>query len=106
MSFTEGNFADKQPYKYNAKELEMENVLNLYDYDARQMDVVYGRFTSVDPMSEKYYSWPPYVYCVDNPIRGFDLKGDSITILNLGTGKDLHMATEQHQLQQMIYIKP
>ena len=92
MSFAEGNFADKQPYKYNAKELEMENVLNLYDYDARQMDVVYGRFTSVDPMSEKYYSWSPYVYCANNPIRSFDLKGDSITILNLGTGKDQHMA--------------
>lgn len=37
MSFAEGTFADKQPYKYNDKELDMANGLNLYDYDARQI---------------------------------------------------------------------
>ena len=92
MSFAEGTFADKQPYKYNGKELDTENGLNLYDYDARQMDIVSGRFTSVDPMAEKYYTISPYVYCANNPIRNIDLKGDSIKILNLGTGKEQHMA--------------
>jgi len=29
-------------------ELDTDNGLNLYDYDARQMDVISGRFTSVD----------------------------------------------------------
>uniref|UniRef100_UPI00189CBDA9 hypothetical protein n=1 Tax=Bacteroides sp. 1001136B_160425_E2 TaxID=2787083 RepID=UPI00189CBDA9 len=28
MSFAEGTFADKQPYKYNGKELDTENGLN------------------------------------------------------------------------------
>ena len=28
-------------------ELDTDNGLNLYDYDARQMDVISGRFTSV-----------------------------------------------------------
>ncbi|GAE84154.1 hypothetical protein GGR06_003179 [Bacteroides reticulotermitis] len=32
MIFVESIFIDKQPYKYNNKELEMENGLNLYDH--------------------------------------------------------------------------
>ena len=75
MTFAESSFAEKQPYKYNGKELDDENGVNLYDYDARQMDIVSGRFTSVDPMAEKYYNWSPYVYCANNPINIIDPNG-------------------------------
>lgn len=75
MSFAESTFTDKQLYKYNGKELDTENGLNLYDYDARQMDIIFGRFTSVDPMAEKYYSISPYVYCSNNPINQIDPDG-------------------------------
>ena len=58
-------FADKsthlQPYKYNGKELDMMNGLNQYDYSARYYDPAIARFTTVDPMAEKYYSVSPYV---------------------------------------------
>ena len=78
-------FADKydngtnQPYKYNGKELDGMHQLNLYDYSARYYESALGRFTSVDPLAEKYYSWSPYVYCANNPIKYIDLKGDSLT---------------------------
>ena len=75
MSFTESTHGDKQPYKYNNKELDMNNGLNWYDYDARQMEAVSGRFTSIDPMAEKYYSWSPYSYCLGNPIKFVDPTG-------------------------------
>ena len=75
MSFAEGTFADKQPYKYNGKELDTENGLNLYDYGARQMDVIPGRFTSIDPMAEKYCTISPYVYCANNPLKYIDPDG-------------------------------
>ena len=56
--------------------------MNLYDYDARQMDVISGRFTSVDPMAEKYYSVSPYVYCMGNPLKHIDPDGkDPISML-------------------------
>lgn len=48
MSFAEGTFAYKQPYKYNGKELDAENELNLYDSDVRQMATTLGRFTNVN----------------------------------------------------------
>ena len=45
-----------QPYKYGGKELLREAGLDQYDFGARWMDPVVGpRFTTMDPMCEKYY---------------------------------------------------
>jgi hypothetical protein len=38
----------------------------------------------VDPLAEKYYSWGPYHYVMDNPIRYFDLDGTSTHTDSLG----------------------
>lgn len=38
------------------------NGLNLYDYDARQMDGILARFVGVDAHPENCYSWSPYAY--------------------------------------------
>ncbi|WP_255495497.1 RHS repeat-associated core domain-containing protein [Dysgonomonas sp. 521] len=68
--------AGKQPYKYNGKELDAMHGLNLYDYSARYYESGIGRFTSVDPHAENYYSWSPYVYSYNNPIRYIDSTGE------------------------------
>ena len=47
----------------------------LYDYSARYMDPALGRFTSIDPLSENYYSISPYVYVANNPLRFIDPTG-------------------------------
>ena len=64
--------ASAQPYKYNGKEFDSKNGLNWYDYGARMYDPVLGRFTTVDPMAEKYYGISPYTYCGNNPILFID----------------------------------
>lgn len=64
-----------QPYKYNGKELDTKNGLNWYDYGARHYDAALGRFTTVDPMAEKYYQISPYTYCGNNPILFIDKSG-------------------------------
>ena len=64
-----------QPYKYNGKELDTKKGLNWYDYGARQYDAAIGRFTTMDPMVEKYYEWSPYAYCKNNPINRIDPDG-------------------------------
>ncbi len=64
-----------QPYKYNAKELDSHNGLNLYDYHARQYDPALGRFTTMDPLAEQYYSTSPYAYCGNNPVKYTDPTG-------------------------------
>lgn len=77
MTFTENNMGDSrvQPYKYNGKEFDGERGLNVYDYSARYMDPALGRFMTVDPLAEKFYSVSPYVYCGNNPINLIDPDG-------------------------------
>lgn len=37
-----------------------------------------ARFTSIDPLAERYYSISPYAYVANNPINAIDPRGDSI----------------------------
>ncbi|GAB6010280.1 RHS repeat-associated core domain-containing protein [Dysgonomonas reticulitermitis] len=76
-AFAEGTTAEqgKQPYKYNGKELDQMHGLNLYDYSARYYESAIGRFTTVDPLAEKYYSISPYVYVANNPLKYIDPTG-------------------------------
>ena len=69
---------DFQSYKYNGKELERQIGLDIYDYGARRYDAATCRFTTMDPLAEKYYSTSPYAYCVNNPMRYIDLAGRKI----------------------------
>ena len=72
--FAETNPAD-QPYKFGGKEFDEENGLDLYDFHARQMEPMLGRFTTMDPLAEKYYAMSPYGYTGNNPMRFVDPTG-------------------------------
>ena len=78
LNFTMSTGQARQPYKYNGKELDMMHGLNQYDYEARYYDPSYGRFTTIDPLAEKYYSISPYAYCANNPVRYIDPDGRDI----------------------------
>jgi RHS repeat-associated protein len=56
-----------------SKEKDIESSLG--DFGVRKYDEVQGRFTSIDPLWEKYYSWTPYHYCSNNPVMGSDPGG-------------------------------
>lgn len=71
----ESNNPKVSDYKYNGKELDQMHGLNHYDYSARQYDPARLQFTTVDPLAEKYYSWNPYNYVYNNPIRFIDPDG-------------------------------
>jgi RHS repeat-associated protein len=62
-------------YKYNGKELQKELSLEWLDYGARFYDPQIGRFHSVDPLTEKYYSISSNGYCLSNPINMIDPTG-------------------------------
>jgi len=49
-----------------------------YDYGARGYYPASGRFMTVDPLAEKYYSISPYAYCAGNPVKYVDVKGQWI----------------------------
>ena len=77
MPFAKKMNASVQPYKYSGKELEKMHGTNLYDFEARMKEVALPHFTTPDPLSESFYSWSPYVYCLNNPQKYIDPKGSS-----------------------------
>jgi len=48
-----------------------------YDYGARGYYAASGRFMTVDPLAEKYYSISPYAYCGGDPVNRIDPTGMS-----------------------------
>ena len=83
-AFMDGKSPGLQPYKYNGKEQDKMHGLNLYDYHARHYDSAIDRFTTIDPLAEKYYSISPYVYVANNPMKYIDPDGKEVVALNKG----------------------
>ena len=73
--FGENTGYDKQPYKYNGKELDRMHGQDWYDYGARHYDAALSRCMCMDPLAEKYYDVSPYAYCGNNPINRIDIAG-------------------------------
>jgi len=64
-----------QPYKYNGKEFIEMHGYDAYDYGARNYDPAIGRWETIDPLAEKYYSVSPYSFCGNNPVNRIDPDG-------------------------------
>ena len=70
--------ASDSRYRFTGKELSEES--GEYDFGARFLDPIPGRFTTIDPLAEKYYSLSPYAYCAGNPMSFVDPDGRTIKI--------------------------
>ena len=70
----------ESPYKYGGK--EWTSTTSTYDFEARQMAPAFHRFTTMDPLAEKYYSISPNAYCAGNPVNIIDSGGDKIVFVN------------------------
>ncbi|AEE49720.1 RHS repeat-associated core domain-containing protein [Haliscomenobacter hydrossis] len=62
-------------YQFNGKEMNDDFGLNWMDYGARWYDAAIGRFTGVDPISEKFPHVTTYNYAENEPIANIDLWG-------------------------------
>ncbi len=70
----QGNLSAMVPYTFSAKEKDSET--NLSYFGARYYTSDLSIWLSVDPMSAKYPSLSPYVYCANNPIKLVDPNGE------------------------------
>ena len=68
-------------YGYNGKERQAIATSGTYlDYGARFLDPVLGRWTTCDPMAEKYLNITPYNFCGNDPVNYVDMTGKLITV--------------------------
>ena len=65
-------------YKFSAKELDNETGYSYFG--ARYYDSDLSSWLSVDPLSDKYLSLSPYMYCAGNPVMLVDIDGKEIWI--------------------------
>ena len=64
-------------YRFNGKEEQVTGNIGLTDYGARFYDNTLPRWTTPDPLAEKYYSTSPYVFCNNSPVNFVDPDGKS-----------------------------
>ena len=74
QSFPQGNLAATTSYTFSAKEKDSETSLSYFGSRYYSSDL--SVWLSVDPMSDKYPSLSPYVYCADNPVKLVDPNGE------------------------------
>jgi RHS repeat-associated protein len=102
-----------QPYKFGGKELDRKDNLNFYDYEASAYDPALMRFTSTNPMMEKYYGWSPFAYCLNNPVKYLDPTGlevyyaqNGIYLGQVGENNDIRVLNSTlSQADAMSYIE-
>ena len=72
-------------FRFSGKELSAET--GLYDFSARFLHTRFGRFTTMDPLAEKYPGISPYSYCKGNPVNFVDPDGRDWYEDELGNAK-------------------
>lgn len=71
-------------HRFSGKEEQRFGSLDLalLDFGARYYDPGICRWTTMDPLAEKYYSFSPYIYCLGNPGNLVDPKGWDVWEIN------------------------
>ncbi|MDR1198825.1 MAG: hypothetical protein LBK94_07425 [Prevotellaceae bacterium] len=64
-------------YTFSGKEKQITGDVHYMDYGARMYDDFICRWTTQDPLQEKFYSWSSYNYCMNNPIKFIDPDGEN-----------------------------
>ena len=97
----QGNLAATASYTFSAKEKDSET--NLTYFGARYYTSDLSIWLSVDPMSAKYPSLSPYVYCANNPIKLVDPNGEDIVPYGLLSYYGIDKGGRSH-LQESVQV--
>ena len=76
------HLGNADPHKHTGKEFQGFNGLSWYDNQARYYDPILARFTTQDPLAEKYPWLSPYNHCANNPLKFIDPDGQKVRVNN------------------------
>ena len=72
--------SEGQRYLFGGKEREHAGGRNSYDFGARSL-TPYARWSTPDPLADKFYPISPYSYCGGDPINNIDPDGKQVFVL-------------------------
>ena len=75
LHYVTTSFSLAEIFAFSAKERDVETGLSYFGSRYYSSDL--SIWLSVDPMSDKYPSLSPYVYCADNPVKLVDPNGET-----------------------------
>ena len=95
-------------FKFNGKEEQTTGNLQYLDYGARMYNSNTGRWTTQDPLAEKYYAYSQYSFSGNNPILNIDSDGKAwdtfidaaFLIYDLGSALYNHIIGEHSRAKQ------
>ncbi len=99
------NTSPLQRHLYNGKELDTDFGLNVYFYGARLHDPALGRFTTLDPISDRFPWVSTYNYAENRPVNGIDLHGLQYVPFSSATFQMTGYDKEQHQRDVQGYLQ-
>jgi RHS repeat-associated protein len=62
-------------WTFSGKEKQIVGGVNFLEFSNRMYDDFTCRWTTPDPLQEKFYSWSSYNYCMNNPLKFIDPDG-------------------------------
>jgi RHS repeat-associated protein len=71
---------------FTGKERDKHSGLDYFG--ARYYDAGIGKWLSVDPLADNYYSWSPYNYSMNDPINKYDPDGQFVWGAVIGAAVD------------------
>ena len=97
----QGNLSAAASYTFFAKERDVETGLSYFG--ARYYTSDLGIWLSVDPMSAKYPSLSPYVYCANNPVKLVDPNGEEVDIIFDKSNNKLYIIDKDNYKKDLPY---
>ena len=101
--FSTAETADSNGNRYRFTGKELGDETGLYDFSARFLQTGLGRFTTIDPLAEKYPNISPYAYCNGNPVRYIDPNGMDIYVFDNGTYSHVIKEDDEHRIANITY---
>ena len=78
--------------------------LGWHDNRARWHDALLMRFTTPDPLAEKYPDLSPYAFCANNPMKITDVYGDSLSLFGDISDVNTTISIMNRPLQNLVDI--
>ena len=99
-----GTTSQLHAYRYDHAGKEWSDVTLSYDFGARNYLPSIPRWTTMDPLAEKYYSISPYVYCAGNPVNLVDVEGKSTRVKKLPDGTFMVIGGSKDDKDLNVYV--